>query len=145
MGGMFIAAKHQSVQIALTVVGAALLIMAFVDFYQNEKVLGVFKGVGGAALIVLAWVFSKIALYLVSALIILYGILQTIVILRARAQDLPKVRKIFAFTKPIGMLVAGVCLVFNADGVVPWVFVFSGVLIVIVGLLLLVDKTGYAD
>lgn len=145
LGAMFIAAKGQSVQIALTVVGAALLIMALVDFYQTEKVMGVFKAIGGVALVILAWAFAKIALYLVSAIIILYGIIQLIFVLKARAQDLPDFKRVLAFTKPFACILAGVCLIFNADGAVPWVFVFSGILIIVEGLLLLVDKTGFAD
>lgn len=145
LGVMFITAQNKVIQITLSVLGAALLIMALIDFVGKETVKGVFKAVAGVCVIVFGWIFVDLALYLIAALLLLCGIFQLILVFKLKALGLPTFNKILAFAKPVATLVAGAFLLFNKDGALSWIFVLSGVLITVEGILLLVDKTGSND
>ena len=140
LGVLFIAAQNKVIQITLSVLGAALLLMAIIDFVNKETVKAAFLAVGGISVIVFGWVFIDLALYLISALLLLIGIIQLILLFKIKALGFTPFNKVLAFAKPIATVIAGACLLFNKDGTLSWLFIIAGVLITVEGILLFVDK-----
>ena len=140
LGVLFIAAQNKVIQITLSVLGAALLIMAIIDFANKETVKACFLSVGGISVIVFGWVFIDLALYLISAFLLLIGIIQLVMLFKIKVLGFTPFNKVLAFAKPVASVIAGACLLFNKDGTLSWLFVIAGVLITIEGILLIVDK-----
>ena len=142
LGVLFIAAQNKVIQIALSVLGAALLIMAIIDYVNKETFKASFLAVGGISVIVFGWVFIDLALYLISAFLLLIGIVQLILMFKIKALGFAPFNRFLAFAKPIATVIAGACLLFNKDGTLAWLFVIAGILITVEGILLIVDRTG---
>ncbi len=140
LGVLFIAAQNKVIQITLSVLGAALLIMAIIDFVNKETVKAAFLAVGGVSVVVFGWVFIDLALYLIAAFLLLIGIIQLILLFKIKALGFTPFNRALAFAKPIATVISGACLLFNKDGTLSWLFIIAGVLITIEGILLIVDK-----
>lgn len=142
LGILFIAAQNRVIQITLSVLGAALLIMAIIDFVEKEYFKASFLAVGGISVVVFGWVFIDLALYLISAFLLLIGIVQLILMFKIKALGFTPFNRFLAFAKPVATVIAGACLLFNKNGTLDWLFIIAGVLITVEGILLIVDRTG---
>lgn len=144
VGLMFIILKDDIIGIALTLVGIGAVIMAIVDFVNRQIQSGVIKAIIGVAVLVLGWVFVDIAIYIIAGALIALGISQIITAVRLSAFG-NILQKVFMFIKPVATLVAGLCLFFNKGGTMDWIFILSGVLILVEGLLSLADPSDKTD
>lgn len=144
IGIMFIVLKSNVISITMTIIGAAVIIMSLVDFANKETRDGVIKCVIGAAVLVLGWLLVEIAIYLISGLFIIFGILQIISAIRMN-EFCNSVQKVFMIIKPVATLAAGFCLFFNKNSTVDAIFIVIGVLLLIVGMLTLVDPIKKED
>lgn len=140
LGVLFIAAQNKVIQITLSVIGVALLIMAIIDFVEKEFFKASFLAVAGVSVIVFGWVFIDLALYLIAAFLLLVGIMQIILMFRIKALGFSPFNRALAFVKPVATVIAGACLLFNKNGTLDWLFIIAGVLITIEGILLIIDK-----
>lgn len=144
VGLMFIILKDDIIGIALTLVGIGAIIMAVVDFVNRQTQNGVIKAIIGVTVLVLGWVFVDIAVYIIAGALIVLGISQIIAAVRLSVFG-NSLQKVFMFIKPITTLAAGLCLFFNKGGTMDWIFILSGVLILVEGLLSLADPSDKTD
>lgn len=144
VGLMFIILKDDIIGIALTLVGIGAVIMAIVDFVNRQIQSGVIKAIIGVAVLVLGWVFVDIAIYIIAGALIALGISQIITAVRLSVFG-NILQKVFMFIKPVATLAAGLCLFFNKGGTMDWIFILSGVLILVEGLLSLADPSDKTD
>ena len=144
VGLMFIILKDDIIGIALTLVGIGAVIMAIVDFVNRQIQSGVIKAIIGVAVLVLGWVFVDIAIYIIAGALIALGISQIITAVRLSGFG-NILEKVFMFIKPVATLAAGLCLFFNKGGTMDWIFILSGVLILVEGLLSLADPSDKTD
>jgi len=144
IGIMFIILKDDIIGITMTLIGAAAIIMAIVDFVNKQIRPGVIKSIIGVAVLVLGWVLVDIALYLIAGVLIVLGISQIVSAVKLSALC-NSVQKVFMFIKPVATLAAGLCLFFNKGGTMDWIFILVGVLILVEGLLSLADPTEKSD
>ncbi len=140
VGILFIVLKGSVISITMTIIGAAAIIMAVVDFANKQNKPGVIKCIIGVAVLVLGWLLVDIALYLIAGVLIILGVSQIISAIKLNELCNP-VQKVFMIIKPVASLGAGFCLLFNKGGTIDTLFIVVGVLVLIEGMLSLVDPT----
>lgn len=138
LGILFLIFKGSVIQIALTIVGLVVIVMAILDFKNKQTAQGVVKAILGVAVIVFGWIFVDIALYIIAGVLILLGIWQIVSAVRNPAPG--SVRKVFSFIAPVGSLAAGICLFFNQGGTINWVFTVAGILLIVQGVIALFNS-----
>lgn len=138
LGIMFCIFKGGVISIALTIVGIVAIIMAIIDFTNKQTTTGIIKAVAGVCVIVFGWMFVDLALYIIAALMIIQGLLQIVSAVKDRGAN-GSAQKVISVIKPLASLVAGICLLFNKNGTVNWIFVLSGILLIVDGILSLTD------
>lgn len=137
LGVLFIILKGQVVSIAMTVLGVALMVLAVLDLAHNLVPPAVVKAVVGVLVLVFGWAFVSVALYIMGALLLIYGILQVISTFKAAFFGKNILLTILSLVEPAICVFAGICLFFNQGGTIAWVFIVSGVFLIIDGILAL--------
>lgn len=139
LGVLFIVCKNDIIGITMTVLGAALIVSAVFDFVHKQIVPGVVKSVVGVVVIVFGWTLMSAALYVMAALLLIYGLLLLYVVIQNRGRISNKLDKILSFVEPSVYIFVGICLLFNQGGTIEWIFVLSGVFLMIEGVIALVQ------
>ena len=135
LGLLLIILKGDVIGIAITVLGAAVIVMAVIDFVNRLINMGIIKAVAGVFIIVFGWLFINLALYILAAAIIAMGLLRMVNIHRFCPANLSLGHKLLLYIKPAVMIIAGACLLFNQGGTIAWVFIVTGVLLITEGAL----------
>ena len=143
VGLMLIIMKDDVISIALTVLGVAAIVSAIIDFIHRMPNLGLIKAVIGVCILVFGWMFVNLALYILAASIILVGLLQIFNIHNFCPVNMSLTRKILTYIKPVITVMAGACLLFNQGGTIAWIFAFTGVLLIIEGVLEIIAMLRY--
>ncbi len=129
LGVLFVVKRSGVIHTALMLIAAILLLSAIFDFIKKQTGSGVTKAVIALCVVVFGWLFVELALYLIAALLLLYGIAQLIQTVRQKPKGyLP-------YAVPVFSLIAGCCLLFNQGGTVDWIFVVVGIVLIVEGVL----------
>ncbi len=118
----------------MTVLGVALIVWGVSDLVKGGTVEAVIKIALGVVSIVFGWALASVALYILAALLVVYGVMSLYPLIKDKCKDS------LLFIAPVVMLVVGLCLFFNQGGTVNWVFIVSGIFLVIYGVLNLVES-----
>ena len=137
VGIMFIAMKGEVISLALTVLGVAMIVMGILDITKSDTKSGAVKIIAGVVAIIFGWAFVSVALYIIAALMILYCLGNLVTSLKTDGYPMSAVQTIRTYAKPVVGLIAGICLFFNQGGTVAWVFVLTGLIFIIEGVLML--------
>lgn len=140
VGLLFVIMKGEVISLAMTALGVAIIVMGILDIVKNKNNGGIAKIVIGALVVVFGWLFVNIALYVIAVLMIVYCLGNLLSSLKTDGYPMSTVQMIRTYAKPIIGLVAGVCLLFNQGGTVAWVFVLTGIIFVIEGILMLSES-----
>ena len=135
VGVLFIALKGDVLSIAFTVLGAALIVMGILDAAKKDSKSGTVKIVAG----LLGWTLVSITLYIVAALMILYCLMNLVSSLKTDGYSMSTVQKLRTYAKPVIGLAAGICLLLNQGGTVSWVFIFTGIVFIAEGIMMLAE------
>lgn len=136
LGLLLIVLKGGVVDIAMTVFAVSMIVTAILDFVNKRTNDGIIKAVLGVCILVFGWMFVNLALYILGAVLIVMG-LMLLVNLR-RGSMFEDSNRALNYIRPIVMVVAGVCLLFNQGGTIDWIFIVGGIMLLIEGLLELV-------
>lgn len=139
LGLLLIVMKGEIISLALTVLGVAVLVSAGVDFANKWMNTGIVKAVIGVCILVFGWVFVNLALYILAAAIIIMGLLQISNIYKYAPVEITLKGKILLYAKPALTVLAGGCLLFNQGGTIDWIFIVTGILLMVEGVLELAD------
>ena len=139
LGVLLIVKKADVISIGITVLGIALLVSAILDFVRKKVVSGVIKIVLTILFVVLGWTLIEIALYILAAFLLIFGVLD--IIGKITGKKLPKslFGKIIAFVEPVISIAAGVCLLFAQGETLVWVFILTGIVLLVNGILALIE------
>lgn len=140
LGVLLITMRDRVIGAAITVLGVAVLISAVADFVAKLMNTAIVKAVVGVCILVFGWMFVDLALYILAAGIILMGLLQISGIHRYSPVNLTAGEKLMVYMRPAVMVLAGACLLFNKNGTLAWVFVVTGILLVVQGVMSLVNS-----
>lgn len=145
LGFMLIILKGDVIGLAITVIGVAVLIDAIIDFASKLLNIGIIKAVVGICILVFGWMFVNLALYILAASIIVKGLLQIVNIHKFSPVNLTLKDTALIYLKPVITVIAGACLFFNQDGAIAWIFVVTGALLIVEGVLELISlaKSGF--
>ena len=139
MGVLFIILKERVIKYALTVFGAVLVVLAVVDLIDHIIPAAIIKAVIGVLAIVFGWTLFSAALYILAALLIIYGLVQIYELARAKVRASKGAYTLLIYAVPAVSIAAGLCLFINQGGTVTWVFILTGVLLIIEGVLSLAN------
>lgn len=139
LGFVLIIMKGEVINLAITLLGAAVIVWAIADFVNGFVNLGIVKGVIGVCILVFGWIFVNLALYILAASIIIKGLLQIANINRFPLVDFTVKDKILIYLKPAVTVLAGACLLLNQGGTIAWIFILAGILLLVEGALELIE------
>ena len=134
LGALFIAYKSAVISIAMTVLGITLIALSVVDFVNKDDLHGVINAVSGIVAIVFGWLLVSVALYVLAVLLIVYGAVSIYKLFNANCK-VP-----LEFLPHALCLLIGLCLLFNQGGTIAWVFIVSGVALIVHGVITLIDE-----
>lgn len=139
IGLLLIILKGQIISIATTFIGVIFIINGVMSIVNKDLTRGIIIIVMGAVIILFGWLFLTIALYIVGALLITYGIIDLVNKFKVQISFEDNFKKILYYLIPVLYIVAGAVLLFNQGEAISFVFVFSGVVLLVNGLLIIVD------
>ena len=133
IGGLFIIYKGEVVSIAMSLIGITLVVLGIIDILRARVFSGVVKLVFAALVVLAGWLFVTLALYVLGAFLLIAGITQLIAIskLKIKKLTLPAVMHI---AQPVIYILVAICLFFNQGGAISWVFILSGVFLILDGI-----------
>ena len=133
IGGLFIIYKGEVISIAMSLIGITLVGLGIIDILRSRVVSGVVKLVFAALVVLAGWLFVTLALYVLGAFLLIAGITQLIALskLKIKKLTLPAVMHI---AQPIIYILVAICLFFNQGGAISWVFILSGVFLILDGI-----------
>ncbi|MBQ7924511.1 MAG: hypothetical protein IJ329_04315 [Clostridia bacterium] len=139
LGVLLIAFQEDVVKIAMSAIGLLLIALGVLDFFNKTLALAVVKAVTGLVVILFGIFAVRAVLYLLAGILLIAGILLLYEKWKSRVRCDSLFQKIFAYALPAICILIGILLLFNGNNTVTWVFVVSGIFVVIEGSLLLVD------
>ena len=133
IGGLFIIYKGEVISIAMSLIGITLVVLGIIDILRARVFSGVVKLVFAALVVLAGWLFVSLALYVLGAFLLIAGITQLIAIskLKIKKLTLPAVMHI---AQPVIYILVAICLFFNQGGAISWVFILSGVFLIVDGI-----------
>ena len=139
LGLIFLIWKDGVIGVAMTVLGALLVIQAVLHLIHKNYTSAIIKAVIGILVIVFGWALASAALFVMSAVWLIYGVMQLIDALKIMKNVKKTAAKVVLLIQPvIDILIAG-SLLFNQSGTVAWAFILAGVFLIIQGVLALAD------
>ena len=139
IGVLFIVMKSGVIGVAMTVLGAVLIVLGLLDLLQKEIPPAVVKIVIGALIILFGWTITNAVLYIVAALALIYGVLLLYQLVKCRKKGSCLLDTLLGYAVPVLFIVIGLLLFFNQGGTLNWVFIVAGIFTVIEGGLMLID------
>lgn len=133
IGVLFVALKGGVIGIAMTVLGVGLIVWAVLDIIDKNNTPGIIKLVVGIVVIVFGWTLASIVLYVMAALLLVYAIYQLYELVTNKVKDVVK------FIEPGVMALIAILLLFNQGGTIAWVFIVTGIFLIVEGALALIN------
>jgi uncharacterized membrane protein HdeD (DUF308 family) len=117
----------------MSLIGITLVVLGIIDILRARVFSGVVKLVFAALVVLAGWLFVTLALYVLGAFLLIAGITQLIAIskLKIKKLTLPAVMHI---AQPVIYILVAICLFFNQGGAISWVFILSGVFLILDGI-----------
>ena len=140
LGVLLIVMKGNIISIALTLAGTALIVFAVLDILHGDTASAIIKGVIGVCILVFGWVFINLALYIVGGFMIASGLMQIINRNKPGKVIYSKRQENIELIKSIVTVLAGACLLFNQGAAVDWVFIVSGALLAVQGIMGIIES-----
>lgn len=139
LGIIFLVWKNQVVSIAMSILGALLVVQSILHLVRKDYTSAIIKASIGIIVIVFGWALASAALFIMSAVWLIYGVMQLLEILKFLPDVKKTGAKVIMLIRPVmDVLIAG-SLLFNQSGTVAWVFIIAGIFLIIEGCLSLID------
>ena len=135
LGLLLFLLKGEVISIVLTIIGILVLVSAFFDWKNQRTNTGLVKLVVGICILFFGWLFVNLALFLLAAVIIIIGLKKIIQVKEQNPVNLSMQEKVVVYAKPVLTVLAGAILLLNQGGVIDWIFMAVGILLIIEGAL----------
>lgn len=135
LGVLFIIFQGGVFDVMIKVTAVLIALYGLLDFLKLHWLVGTIKVLLGVGVWLLGWKFLTAALYLVAALLIIYGFLG---LFKALRRHRPSVIKLISVLSPCVCIAVGFFLFFGQGVLLSWVFITTGVALILSGLLSLV-------
>ncbi len=127
--------KGEVISIVLSLIGIFVLISAFFDWKNQRTNAGIVKLVVGICILLFGWLFVNLALFLLAAVIIIIGLKKIMQVKEQSPVNLSTRDKVVVYAKPVLTVLAGAILLLNQGGVIDWIFMVVGILLIVEGAL----------
>ena len=129
LGILFLVMKSGVIGLAVTILGVALLVSAVLDFLNKDLTSCIIKAVIGVCVLVFGHLFVDVAVIVVAAVVLVYGILDIVDLVKAKKKD------VVDFIKPVVVVVIAAALLISKWLVFDWLFIVIGILFLAEGVL----------
>ena len=139
IGILLITMKGNFIGVLMTIVGSGLIILGVVDIFNRIVPPAVVKIVAGILLIICGWAIVRAVLYILSAILLIGGILLLYDKIKKKCRCEKLLYTICEYAE-IGIAIfVGILLLFHQAKAVNIIFVVSGIFTILEGGLLLVS------
>lgn len=139
VGLLLIILKANVLQVVMTILGVLVITMGILDLLALIKVKGVIEVGMGVVIFIFGWALVSLSLYLLSALLLCFGIYQLISIIKLKVRGFNFLDTLSIYAPSCFDIAVAICLLFNQKGTIAWVFIISGILLIIEGLILITN------
>lgn len=126
------------INIAMTVFGVALLVLAVLDLMDHQMYPAIVKAVIGVVVLIFGWAFVEVAMIVLAIVLLIWGIYELYLLVKNRVGG-NALAVILRYISPILSIVIGVLLLVNRSGTVNAISVVIGVVLIIDAILLFYD------
>ena len=137
VGVLLIVLKDNFIGILMTVAGACLVALGIADICNKLIPTAVLKIAVGVLIAVCGWIVVEAVLYIVSAILLAAGIYLIYDRIKRRISCVTVWKFIYEYALSAVCIVIGALLLFHRGNAVNFIFIFSGILTVIEGGVLL--------
>lgn len=137
IGVLLVIMKDNFIGILMTVAGLSLIVLGVADILHRFVPPAVVKIVVGIFVIVCGWLFVEAVLYIVSAILLIFGILLLYDRIKNRVCHASIWYEILEFAVPSICIAIGILLLFHRASIVDFIFILSGILTLVEGGLVL--------
>ncbi|HBF15686.1 MAG TPA: hypothetical protein DDW30_08450 [Clostridiales bacterium] len=142
LGVLFLLLKGETIiHVAMTVFGVALLVLAILDFLDHKTLPAIVKAVFAVVVLVFGWALVDVALIVLAAVILIWGIYELYLKLRVHLKGSNALSTILLYISPILDILLGLLLLFNRGGTVAVISIVVGILLIVDGVMLIWDGT----
>ena len=141
IGLLLIILKGEIISIAATIFGVVLIVNGIFSIINKDTTRGVVQIISGAAIILFGWLFLTLVLYLLGLILIGYAVLELINRFKIKVIFDNQIKKIIYYVIPFLYILAGGSLLFNQTKAINFVFIFTGLTLLINGILVIIDST----
>ena len=138
-GILLIAMQDKFIGILMSIAGACLIVLGAVDLFQRCVSTAVIKIVSGILIIICGWVLVEAVLYVISALLLIFGILLLYDKIRKRYVCDSLLKAVILYAIPSVMILIGVLLLFHQALAMRFIFIVCGLLTLVEGGMFLID------
>ena len=139
LGILFLILQGEVIKVAMTILGAVLIVMAVLDLLDHQTFPAIVKAVFGVVVLIFGLALTTAALYVLAAVLLIWGIYELYAKLKIHLKGNSVGLTVMLYIAPILNIVLGLLLLFNQSGTVAWIFIVVGVLLIIDGVMLLCD------
>ena len=139
IGILLIILRGGIMDILLTALGVALIVMGIMDAVQKKDVTAcVIKCVIGAVIILGGWLFLTVMLYILGGLLVATGVLWIVKLVQRKTKGDNLLETVTAYLVPALYILVGICLFLNQTGFMNVIFVIIGIIVLVNGIIQLV-------
>ena len=139
IGVLLIVMQNNFIGLLMTIAGICLIVFGALDVFHREVPPAVIKIVTGALLIVCGWVLIEAVLYIAAAILLIAGILLLYDKIKKRVVCDTLLLTALEYAVPSLFVLIGFLLLFHQAVAIEIIFVFSGILTLIEGGVLLAN------
>ena len=142
LGVLFLILKGETIiHVAMTVFGVALLVLAILDFLDHKTLPAIVKAVFAVVVLVFGWALVDVALIVLAAVILIWGIYELYLKLRVHLKGSNTLSTILLYISPILDILLGLLLLFNRGGTIAVISIVVGILLIVDGVMLIWNGT----
>ncbi len=139
LGVLLIGWQGEIIQVLMTVLGIALIVLGVLDWVGREIKTAIVKLFFGVLAVVFGWLLVAAVSYILATALVLLAIYLSIDFFRRGNKIYLSFRSLSLWIKPVLIFLMGIFLFLNNGGDAEWAFVAVGIIAVPLGGLLLAD------
>lgn len=140
IGVLLIAIKDNFIGILMTVAGICLIVLGVVDICNNAVPPAIVKVAVGILIIICGWAAVQAVLYIVSAILLILGILLLHDKIKNGVRCTAFINRICEFAVPSICIAIGILLLFHRVASANFIFITTGIFVLLDGGLLLFNS-----
>lgn len=133
LGILFIALKGSFIGLLMTVAGVSFLVLGVADIIDKLIPQAVIKIVSGVLLIVAGWAIAEVVLYILAAMLLIFGILILYDKIKRRVCCEKLWQTLLEYALPCVCILVGILFLFNQTAIANFVFVVNGIFLLLLG------------